>query len=347
MGAPYTTPDGTKIEAGRALLYLGSPAGLSPTPAWTGAGDDAPRARFGHSVTSIGDVNGDGLDDVIVGAPGSFIVTGFAYGYRGVAGPSGGLEPTFFWRVSGAPSFGAGFGFAVASAGDVDGNGLADAIVGAPGFAVSMSQADAGRAYIYLAQSGTLDPAPIWQASGFSSGDSFFGWAVSGAGDVNGDGVDDAIVGAPGNPSGVGGSGRVYYYEGQAGSGPTPAFTSSFGGYPQTGDRFGVSLASIGDYDGNGSDDIIVGADMQNVPAAVGHVGKAFVFRGTAAGVTPSPIWTSSGDLHRSAFFGRSVAGLGDIDGDLILDFAIGAPGFDVLPSDHDMGKAYVMCISP
>ncbi len=149
---------------------------------------------------------GNGYSDVIVGAlkyDNGQTDEGRAYVYLGKAG---GLNTSPTWIVEGDQT-GAQFGISVASAGDVNGDGYSDVIVGAPNY--DNGQTDEGRAYVYLGKAGGLDTSPAWTAEGNQAG-AAFGCSVTGAGDVNGDGFGDVIVGALYYDNGQTDEGRVY-----------------------------------------------------------------------------------------------------------------------------------------
>ena len=183
-------------------LYLGGATGLATTPASTITGpDDNSSADFGNSVAGAGDVNGDGFADVVVGSPGSngpdggVGGTGRIYVYLGSAA---GLVSTPANLINGLDRLGE-FGNAVESAGDVNGDGYSDVIVGAEG-ANNMD----GRVYVYLGSATGLATSPasvLMLGSGMGTS---FGSTVAGAGDVNGDGYADVVVGGNG--------GAVYLY---------------------------------------------------------------------------------------------------------------------------------------
>jgi hypothetical protein len=205
--------DNGQITEGRAFVYHGSASGLSRTPAWT-AESDQQAAKFGYSVSTAGDVNGDGFDDVIVGAydySNGEGLEGRAYVFNG--SPSG-LSTTPTWMDEGDQPL-AGYGISVDTAGDVNGDGYDDVIVGA--YAYDDGQVDEGRAFVYLGSPFGRSTTASWTAETNQSN----AWVLSvgGAGDVNGDGYADVIVGSPNFDHGQQYQGRTSVYHGSA-SGP-------------------------------------------------------------------------------------------------------------------------------
>src|SRR5262249_27983333 len=149
-----------------------------------------------YSVATAGDVNGDGYSDVVVGAPGyggaGYLLGGKAYLYLG--SPSG-LSQSPAWAVAGQ-SEAAYFGWSVASAGGVNGDGYADVIVGSIGCCSGIFS-DGGAALLYLGSAAGLQSTPAWLVKGGAGGFEEFGYSVAGAGDVNGDGYADVVIGDP------------------------------------------------------------------------------------------------------------------------------------------------------
>ncbi|PXF60709.1 MAG: hypothetical protein C4B59_07715 [Candidatus Methanogaster sp.] len=199
--------------------------------------------RFGYFCFYAGDVNNDGYDDVIVGAPESGAGgadSGRAYIYFG--GSSMDSTPDVTMTGAGA---GHRLGY-VAPAGDVNNDGYDDVIVGARG---------ADKAYIYLGGS-TMDGVADVTMSGESSYD-FFGYGTGTVGDANKDGYSDVIVGAPY----CAGSGKAYIYFGGSSMDNIPDITIAGG----ANDGFGMHVGFTGDVNGDGNDDFVVAAPQNNI----------------------------------------------------------------------------------
>jgi hypothetical protein len=328
VGAPYY--DNGQTDEGRAYVYHGSVTGLSTAPDWTAESDQAD-AAFAHCVSVAGDVNGDGYSDVIVGAPlydNGQTDEGRAYVYHGSAA---GLAATPDWTAE-SDQANAWFGFTVSGAGDVNGDGYSDVIVGAPFY--DNGETDEGRAYVYHGSATGLSATPDWIAES-DQADAYFGAALSTAGDVNGDGYSDVIVGAHSYDNGQTNEGRAYVYHGSAtGLSLTPDWTAES---DQAGAVFGVWLSSAGDVNGDGYSDVIVGArDYDNGQT---NEGRAYVYHGSAAGLSIAPDWTAESDLT-GAYFGNSVSGAGDVNGDGYSDVIVGACNYG--SGQTNEGRAYV-----
>jgi hypothetical protein len=264
--------DNGEADEGRAFLYLGSAAGLAAAPAWMAESDQA-GARFGHALGTAGDVNGDGFSDVVVGAylydNGNFFDAGRAFVYLGSAA---GLAAMPAW-IAEDNQLSAGFGGSVGTAGDVNGDGFSDLVVGASGH--DNGQFDEGRALVYLGSAGGLGGVPAWtgEANQVEAG---FGSAVGTAGDVNGDGFSDLVVGASAYTSGESGEGRTFVYHGSAtGLAASPAWIAES---DQAFAAFGISVGAAGDVNGDGFSDLVVGADSYSNGQT--SEGRAYVFYG-------------------------------------------------------------------
>jgi hypothetical protein len=319
VGAPLY--DNGETNEGRAYVYHGSAAGLSPVPDWVTDGGMA-NARLGWSgsVSTAGDVNGDGYADVIVGA--LYYTNGESNEGRAWVhlGSATGLSATAAWSAEG-DQINASFGRSVSAAGDVNGDGYADVVVGA--FAYDNGQNDEGRAYVYHGSPAGLSTTANWIAES-DHGTAHFGIWVSTAGDVDGDGYADVIVGASGYDNPESGEGRAYLYNGSAaGLSDTPDWITESN---QVGASFGNSVSTAGDVNADGYADVIVGADGYNG----GHngEGKAYVYLGSSAGLNWTPDWVVEGN-QTNAVLGGSVSTAGDVNGDGYADVIVGASQYD------------------
>jgi hypothetical protein len=296
-------------SAGAAYVYLGDPLGLTLQPSFAIAPPANDDLSFGGSAASAGDVNGDGYADVIVGASGSMNNTGRAYVYLGSA--SGIVsQPSF--TLTGPDGVNGSFGRSVASTGDVDGDGYADVIVGAPG------ASGTGKAYIYRGGATGLPTQPSLTLNGPGDLNGSFGSSVASAGDINGDGYADVIVAH---------IGIAYVYAGSTSGLPTqPSVSIS----APDGGAFGSPVASAGDINRDGYADVIIGA-----PSVLNLTGRVYVYNGGALGLSSPIVFT--GPDGQGGVFGASSASAGDVDADGYGDFVIGAYGF----TNHT-GRAYV-----
>ncbi len=288
-------------NAGRAYVYSGA-TGTELYRLTGQAGE-----RFGSGVDMAGDIDGDNVPDLIVGAPG--IGSGSAYVYSGASGA--------LIRMHQGENAGDQFGWAVGRAGDVNNDGRDDVLVGAINH--STVGASAGRAYVFSGLDGSLIHALDPAVAGAN-----FGHAVGGVGDLNADGFDDLAIGAPG----TGGGGRVYVMSGATGA-------MLYGSIPP--DANGVALgqfwiASPGDLNSDGVPDIFA-SDISN--SAVGaNTGSAYVYSGASGSV----IHTFTGEAAGDQFgIGR---GAGDADGDGVGDVLVA--GWLNSEGGNQAGKAYL-----
>ncbi|RMG15803.1 MAG: hypothetical protein D6729_12065, partial [Deltaproteobacteria bacterium] len=319
VGAPRLD-SGANLDVGGAFVYLGSSAGLGTTAGSIPTSSLGADTYFGFSVAVAGDVDDDGYDDVLIGAPrydGGEQNEGAAFLFFG---GRLGLVTVGAWTVE-SDQAGAFFGYSVASAGDVNGDGYDDILVGARYY--NNGEANEGRAFVYLGGDGGPSTTAAWTAESNQQG-ARFGRAVASAGDVNGDGFDDVLVGAPRYDNGETDEGRAFLYLGSAsGLSSTPAWTAES---DQPDAWFGDAVAGAGDVNGDGFDDVLVGAPRYDNGET--DEGAAFLYLGSAAGLSTTPAWVAEGD-QAGADLGSAVAGAGDLDGDGYDDVVIGAQDYD------------------
>ncbi|WP_416908660.1 MAG: beta strand repeat-containing protein [Polymorphobacter sp.] len=373
VGAPYDDPNGA--EAGASFVVFGKADGalvdLSAIQLNGNTGgfviNGVSAGDFsGRSVSSAGDVNGDGLDDLIVGAinadpngnnsGASYVVFGKSDGTAvDLSAIEAGIGGGFV--INGVSAFDFS-GRSVSSAGDVNGDGFDDLIVGAP--RVDPNGIDSGASYVVFGKSdGTAVElsAVAGGTGGFVINGAlafdYSGFSVSSAGDVNGDGVDDLIVGAKyADPNAIdSGASYVVFGKSDGTAVELSAVAGGTGGFVINGASFrdlsGYSVSSAGDMDGDGLDDLIVGARAADPNG--NYSGASYVVFGKSDGtaVDLSAIEAGIGggfvmngvSAYDSAGF--SVSSAGDVNGDGFDDVIVGARYAD--PNGGNSGASYVV----
>ncbi|MBN1581499.1 MAG: FG-GAP repeat protein, partial [Anaerolineae bacterium] len=323
--------DNGQEDEGKAWVYSGSASGLNATANWEAKGDQE-GANLGRTVGTAGDVNGDGYADVIVGAPyydNGQTDEGCVFVYYGA--PDN-LSALANWTAEGNQT-GAQLGYQAGTAGDVNGDGYADVIIGAPYY--DNGQTDEGRVYVYLGSSDGLGTTADWFAES-DQDNAKFGHSAGTAGDVNGDGYADVIIGAIYYDNGNTDEGRAFvYYGSSTGLGDTPGWVVENN---QAGSAFGYSTGTAGDVNGDGYDDVIIGADRYDNGQT--DEGRGYVYQGSATGLSTTANWTVDGD-QSGARLGLSSGTAGDINNDGYADIIIGAPYYDHGQTDEGMALVY------
>ncbi len=290
---------------GQCLYSWGGPVN------WVGQWDG-----FGWSAGGAGDVNADAHDDVIVGH------RMFARAYV-MSGSDGARLDTL---VSPNPESSSFFSCSVSGLGDANGDGCDDVLVGAS--AEDAGATSAGRAYLFSGADASVLHTLV-SANPESAGR--FGCLVSSVADVDADGHDDIIVGAYREDGGATDAGRAYIFSGYGGQ----LLYTLVSPYPESGGRFGSSGSGAGDVNADGYGDVVVGAYREDGGAP--DAGRAYVFSGNGG----SLLYVLESSYAESAgYFGYSVSGGGDMNGDGRSEVIVGAYGED--GGATNAGRVYV-----
>ena len=295
-------------EVGAAFVFHGSADGPSFYSDWDWDHYNY-GARFGESVAGLGDIDGDGYDDVAVGAP------EFGDGHTGEVrvfrGSETGLLSASNFIKQGDSSVDA-FGTIVAAAGDVNGDGYADLLF-----------TGNNDVYLYYGSASGIDTYPYWHES--DSGG--FGTALAGVGDVNGDGYDDVVIGSPNwDTYSATDAGRVQLYLGDSDDlADTPSWTA-YGGLSLV--HTGYAVSAAGDMNGDGYADFMVSTPQ----SSGGHDHYVRCYYGGDG--DPTIGWSSSGE-HTLGLYGTALAPAGDVNGDGYADVMVACEAWND-------GSAYV-----
>ena len=321
--------------------------------------------QAGRSVSSAGDINNDGYDDFIIGAPGAGKGVGAAYV---VFGDADGLPPVLQlstlngdngFKVTGATK-GDDTGFSVASAGDINKDGYDDLIVGA--FGADPHGTVSGAAYVVFGHAGGYVPninlgaltgVDGFKLSGAAAGD-YAAASVHSAGDINGDGYGDIIISAEGSDAAGANAGGAYVVFGHGGSFTSNVDLSTLNGsngFMMTGalayDHAGWSVSSAGDVNGDGIDDLLVGSIFAGSPGD--YAGAGYVVFGHTGGFSSSVDLSTLNGTNGFRLLGGaqyelagfSVSSAGDINGDGFADVIVATPYSDA--AGNNAGTAYVV----
>jgi hypothetical protein len=318
---------------GAIYVALGSSTGVV-TPSNVTLNGVTAGDRLGWGLSSGGDINNDGYDDIIGGAieisgAGTATGSGSAYVYWGGSSP---INTTSAKTLSQGAN-GDTFGWSASIHGDINNDGYDDVVIGAPDV---LDLDGPGKAFVFLGSATGPSSTPDVTLTGNDDGD-LFGFSVHICGDVNDDGYDDVLIGAPGF-NGTNAAdwdlGKSYVYFGHA-TGINTTADWTFEGQ-NTGDNLGQSARGAGDVNGDGYDDIMVGAHLYDTTST--DIGAVYFWYGHDEGLNNTQdarlIGTTAG-----GFFGWEIGEVGDANGDGYDDVAIGDP---VTPNGTTAGAGAV-----
>lgn len=330
IGAPQEDVNAT--DAGRAYVLSGADGSELLTLT---SDNEQSEGEFGYSVDGVGDINGDGVPDFVVGAHRENVNTEDQGSDSGRAYLISGADGSILHTLV-SPNFDqAGhFGYAVAGVGDTDGDDVPDVLVGAENedYGTDYDDIEVGRAYLFSGADGSLlhtleTPNPTRHGN--------FGNEVAAIPDVDGDDTPDLVVGAHAEEvDGSDRAGRVYLFSGADGT----EIQTIDPPFPGTSDYFGAGVAAIEDFDGDDTPDLVVVAESE-ASLDNQYAGRVYIVSG-ADGSWIGGGWRPDGD----GSFNGSVTNAGDLDGDGTEEIVVGASGEEVA-GESNAGRIYLFSV--
>ncbi len=335
IGTPKDNTETGKVGSVRA--FFSNAGGLPDQASWT-AHSDQSGSLFGQAVSNGGDVNNDGYDDIVIGAP---------HYKNGDTESAEGRAYIFFGSkdgLSNTPTIleinqqNALFGYSVTGVGDVNSDNYDDILIGARGF--SNGEASEGGVFLFLGSSTGIATTASWSFESNQAG-AGLGTAVSAAGDVNHDGFDDFLVGAPYMDTLDENAGVVFLFLGDdLGPRDQPDWTITG---PHANSLFGMAVAGSGDVNQDGFGDILIGApqftnDQENE-------GGAFLYLGHSSSMNHLPMWKAESN-QVGALMGTAVSSAGDVNHDGYPDILVGSPLYSGDQAHEGRVSIYLGCPS-
>lgn len=323
-------------EEEEVVLLRGKPMGVDPNPVWT-----LPLTPVLRSFGGVGDLNGDGFADFCLGQTSDPEDKGEVRVFLGNQKLQWAKAD---WTHQG-DSPGEMFGDTIAGAGDVDHDGYDDLLIAAPRYSEPASHR--GRVHLFAGSSKGPSASPVWSANfplqprpGVDGQtEQHFGRYLAAAGDVNGDGHADVLIPAVFAERDDPDEGLVFCYLGsKSGLGREPAW---IGEPNRSHAMFGWSVSRLGDLNGDGCDEVLIGAKLFDNGQR--EEGVAAIYFGSPKGLARYPSWVFESDRSVDKA-GTQVCGLGDIDGDGFKDFAVNSPGYHEPPGaeGQDLGRVRI-----
>ena len=303
VAGSYNSRNGSLMQAGYVNLHLGSAGGVAGSP-WELLGTDNDM-QLGYRVAGAGDVNNDGYDDVLIMA----LMYNNPGAVRLYMGHAGGLSTTPAWTRSPFPTPNSYYGWVTSRAGDLNGDGYGDIVISSPN-----AVANKGVVEVFYGNASGIPTTPSWTVNGDVT-NAYFGGSVTAA-DVNGDGFNDLIVGAPfSSTAQLSTCGRVFIYYGSA-SGLSLTANQSYVG-TLANERLGDVVKSCGDVNNDGFDDVAISHE-------IAYEKFLSFYYGSATGLNTTPSLRIQASYQTFNAFESRMISHGDFNADGCSDVVLG-----------------------